>query len=94
MDLCRAEQELEALVGIVRDVDTTAVDVEQLGVLLLAGEDAFEAAERVQVVALDRERTLVELDGLAAVAEAVLVATRDFGRQLVGQLLVELGLAC
>ncbi len=50
------EQELEALVGLVRDVDPAAVDVEQLGELLVAGEDRLERGERGEVVGLDRER--------------------------------------
>ena len=41
-----AEQELEALVGLVRDVDPAAIDLEQLGVLLVAREDRLERGER------------------------------------------------
>ena len=50
---------------------------------------ASRAASADEIVGLDRERLLEELDGLRAVAEAVLVAARDLRRELVGELRIE-----
>ncbi len=67
-----AEQEVEPLprpscgdVGL-----APAIDLEQLGELLVAGEDRLEGGQGVQIVGLERERPAVELDRLGAVVRA------------------------
>src|SRR5262249_49528717 len=82
--------ELEALVGLLRELGALAVDIEQLGVTLVAREDRLERGERVQVVGLERERAAEVLDALVALAEPVLGRPRDLGRELVRDLRIEL----
>ena len=78
-----AEQEVQTLVRLLRDLDATTIDLEQVLELLVAREDRLEGGQRAQIVGLDRERLLPILDGLVGLAEAVFVAARDLGRELV-----------
>jgi len=86
-----AIEEVQALVGLVRDVDATAIDVEEFVVLLVTREDRLEGGERIQIVALERERLLEELDRLRAVVQPIFVVARDLRRELVGELGIEVG---
>jgi len=49
-----AEQEVQTLVRLLRDLDAAAIDLEQVRELLVAREDRLEGGERTEVIGLDR----------------------------------------
>ncbi len=79
------EQDLEPLLGGLGQLGLLAVDLEQLAVLIVAGEDDLEGVERGAIVGLELEGLLEEADGAIALPQALLVVARDVGRQLVDQ---------
>ena len=68
-----AEQDAEALVRIIRDVDLLAVDLEQLRVLLLRREDPIQGFDSALVVRLHSECHAVVLDRLDGVVQPLYV---------------------